>query len=393
MATTAEQIRSFRGPAVLSYGFRPFFLGGAVWAALAIAIWLPLREGRFALPIAFSAVDWHAHEMLYGFVPAIVAGFLLTAVPNWTGRLPVTGGPLFALFLTWVAGRVAMLVAQPLGPLLAAVVDLAFLVGLGAVVAREIVAARNLHNLKVLGGVGLLLAGNAVFHIEALSGRGDGYGSRIGVAATVLLIMLIGGRIIPSFTRNWLVRRETGRLPVAFNRLDAGIMAVSGLALAAWIGAPQHALTAVLAFAAGLANAVRLARWAGDRTAAEPLVAILHVAYAFVPVGFLLGAAAIAAPAAVAASGAVHGWTAGATGLMTLAVMTRASLGHTGRPLVSTRPIRLVYLVAIVAALARIGPAFDVAREPLLHLSAAAWVLAFAGFAWVYAPLLLRPRA
>ena len=393
MTTSAEQIRAYTGPAILSYGFRPFFLGGALWAAAAVALWLPVLTGHLTLPTAFAPVEWHVHELIYGYVPAVVAGFLLTAVPNWTGRLPVTGRPLLMLFLIWVLGRGAVFGSRWIGPGFAASIDLLFLATLAAVIAREILAAKNMHNLKVLGVIALLFAGNTAFHLEVLRGGGHGYGTRIGIAATILLIMLIGGRIIPSFTRNWLAKREAGRLPTPFNRFDVAVMLGSGLALASWIIAPENLATALLSLVACLLNTIRLGRWAGERTSAEPLVLILHVAFAFVPFGFLLLALGISRPDIVAPSGALHGWTAGAIALMTLAVMTRTSLGHTGRPLTATRPIQLIYGAAIIAALTRIIAAFGIAREPMLHASATAWVLAFVGFAIVYGPLLMRPRA
>jgi uncharacterized protein involved in response to NO len=393
MSTSAQQIRSFTGPALLSYGFRPFFLFGALWAALAVALWLPMLSGHLALPSTLGPLEWHAHELIYGYVPAIVAGFLLTAVPNWTGRLPVVGGRLAVLFLIWIAGRVAIFFSLWIGAGIAAAVDLAFLAVLGLVIAREIIASENTRNLKVLAGVALLLTGNALFHLEAIADIGDGHGMRLGIAAAILLIMLIGGRIIPSFTRNWLVRQSAGRLPTPFDRFDVVVMVASGMALASWVIAPQATTTAIFAVAAAVLNVVRLGRWAGERTAADPLVLILHLAYAFVPIGFFLLALGIARPNIVAQSGALHGWTAGAIGIMTLAVMTRASLGHTGRPLTATRPIQFIYLAAIVAALARIAAAFDLLRESMLHLSATAWVAAFGGFVIVFGPLLLRRRA
>jgi uncharacterized protein involved in response to NO len=188
MITTAEQIRAFDGPALLSQGFRPFFLFGALWAALAIAIWLPLLSGSISLPTAFTPIEWHGHEMLFGFVPPIVAGFLLTAVPNCTGRLPVVGLPLFVLLLTWGAGRAAMLISAWIGQPIAALIDLAFLVILGMVIAREIIAGDNKRNLKVLAAVVLLLIGNALFHLESMLDIAGGYGVRVGVAAVVVLI-------------------------------------------------------------------------------------------------------------------------------------------------------------------------------------------------------------
>ncbi len=390
MTTSAEQIRAYQGPALFSYGFRPFFLFGAFWSALALALWLPMLSGNFVLPTAFSPIDWHVHELIYGYVPAVVAGFLLTAVPNWTGRLPVVGTPLVVLFLIWVAGRIAVATSVVMTPVVAAAVDLLFLMALGAVIGREIVAGKNWRNLKVLAAVATLLVGNAVFHWETISGRASGYGMRIGLAATLMLIMLVGGRIIPSFTRNWLAKREPGRLPIVFDRADMAVMAASVVALLGWIIWPDARATAWAAVAAAVLNTWRLSRWAGERTAAEPLVLVLHVAFAFVPLGFALLALAILAPAMVAPTGALHGWTAGAVGLMTLAVMTRASLGHTGQPLTATRPIQIIYLAATISALARIVAAFHLWREPMLHLAATAWVVAFAGFVVVYGPLLTR---
>jgi len=392
MSTSAEQIRAYTGPALLSFGFRPFFLGAAIWSALAVLLWLPILEGILTLPTAFNPFEWHVHELLYGFLPAVVAGFLLTAVPNWTGRLPILGTPLLLLFLLWIAGRIAVMTSAMTGPWFAAAVDLAFLASLIAVIAREIVAGRNYRNLRVLVLVSLLFVGNAVFHLEAWLGGGNGYGKRIGIAAAVLLISLVGGRIIPSFTRNWLAKRAHGRLPVPFQRFDGLCVVAAAAALLSWILAPDAIPTAVLLLIAGGLHTVRLARWAGERTTSERLVLVLHVAYAFVPLGFFLVALSIVAPDVISASGALHGWTVGAIGLMTLAVMTRASLGHAGRELTATWPIMLVYAGVLTAAMARIMAAFEIARMPMLHISAAAWVVAFGGFALVYWPMLTRPR-
>jgi uncharacterized protein involved in response to NO len=392
MATSAEQIRSYEGPALFSYGFRPFFLFGSLWALAAMGLWLAMLRGHLALPTALSPVQWHVHELIFGYVPAVVAGFLLTAVPNWTGRLPVVGRPLLLLFLVWLAGRIALMTSELTGAPLAAAIDLIFLAALGAVIAREIIAGNNTRNLKVLAVVGLLWIANALFHAEAMAGGGDGYGTRLGVAATVLLIQLIGGRIIPSFTRNWLARREAGRLPAVFDRFDAVTMAVSAVALLGWVLLPDSPATAVMALAAAGLNTIRLLRWTGHRTSAEVLVLILHVAYAFVPLGFLLLGMSILKPGMVSPTGALHGWTAGAIGLMTLAVMTRATRGHTGQQLTAAPPTQVIYLLAVTSALARIVAAFDMLRDPMLVVSASAWCLAFGGFLIVYGPLLVRPR-
>ena len=392
MTTTAEQVRAYRGPAILSFGFRPFFLAGALWAAVAVALWLPMFSGHLHLPIAFTPIQWHVHELIYGYVPAIVAGFLLTAVPNWTGRLPVTGTPLLILFLLWLVGRLTVLCSAWVGPALTALVDLSFLSALLIVIGREIVAGNNTRNLKVLAVVSLLFVGNAIYHWEAAVGGDNNYGTRTGIAAIVMLIMLIGGRIVPSFTRNWLAQRQPGRLPIPFNQFDIVIIAISAAALLSWVAAPEHNLTALMATLAGVLNLTRLARWAGDRTAAEPLVLILHIAYAFVPIGFVCLALSIWQPDLIVPAGALHAWTVGAIGLMTLAVMTRAGLGHTGQALTATVPIRLIYAMAVIAACARVAAAFDISRQAMLHASAAAWIAAFTGFIIVYAPLLTRTR-
>ncbi len=392
MTSSAELIRNFRGPALFSYGFRPFFLFGAMWAAAAMALWPPMLAGSLALPTAFDPLRWHAHELIYGYVPAIIAGFLLTAVPNWTGRLPVVGMRLFSLFTLWAAGRVAVMFSGLIGSAIAAAVDLMFLAALAATVAREIIAGRNMRNLKVLAVLAVLFLGNAVSHAELMLSLQSAHGLRIGLAAILMLIMLIGGRIIPSFTRNWLVRQGPGRLPRPFDRFDVLALALAGATLVLWIATPDAGVTASAAIAAAAAHFWRLSRWAGERAGPEPLVLILHAGYAFIPLGFSLVGLSVLRADIILASAATHAWTAGAIGTMTLAVMTRASLGHTGRPLTATRAIQAIYAAVILAAVARLGAGFGVARDPMLQLAAAAWGFAFAGFSAVFAPLLAARR-
>ena len=393
MATTAETLRAYRGPAILSYGFRPFFLGGSIWAAVAMVLFIPMLQGNLALPTALNPIDWHQHELLYGFLPAIVAGFLLTAVPNWTGRLPVAGAPLAALFALWLLGRAAVASSALIGAGAAAVADMLFLVALGIIVGREILASGNKNNMKVLVLVSLLAIGNLVFHIESWSSGTADYGKRIEIAAAIMLISLIGGRIVPSFTRNWLAKQDPKALPAPFSRFDVVAIASSAIALAAWIFAPDSLATAAACGIAGVLHLIRLARWRGYRTAAEPLVTILHVGYLFVPVGYLLMALAIAFPGVVAPVAAVHAWTAGAIGVMTLAVMTRASLGHTGHELTASPATLAIYSCVIIGAAARIAAAFGIAPQIMLHTAAAGWILAFGGFAVMFGPMLLMPRS
>ena len=381
----------YAGPALFSYGFRPFFLGAAAWAALAMVLWLPQYFGYLALPTAFAPLDWHIHEMIYGYVAAAVAGFMLTAIPNWTGRLPVNGYPLAALFGLWLLGRIAIAGSAICGALPAAMVDVAFLLVFAGIACGEIVAGRNWRNLRVLVVLGVLILGNIVFHAEVLRSGSADYGIRIGIAALIGLIMLVGGRIVPSFTRNWLVRNNPGRLPQPFSRFDAGSIGGGALALICWIALPQFLVSGILLIAAGLLQTARYSRWAGERTLTDRLVLVLHVAYAFVPLGFVLVGAAIIWPAIVPASAGIHAWMAGAAGLMTLAVMTRASLGHTGQDLVASLPTQLIYLCAFIAALSRVVAAFEPSRA-LLDIAAASWILAFGGFAVFFGRLLIgRP--
>ncbi len=325
--------------------------------------------------------------MLYGYLPAVITGFLFTAIPNWTGRLPIRGTPLLALVLVWIAGRVGVTFSAETGWLPAMVVDASFLALVAAAAAREILAGRNWKNLNVVVLVLLLLTGNVAFHLEAHFHGAAEIGIRIGIAVVVLLISLIGGRIIPSFTRNWLVRENPGRLPVPFGRFDMIVIAISALALLCWVvDANSRLAGAALAFT-GLLHAVRLGRWAGERTARERLLLILHVGYAFVPLGFLLNSAA--AFGVVPAGAGVHAWMVGAAGTMTLAVMSRATLGHTGQRLTASVTTQLIYAAIIVAALARICAAVDPSHDgPLLHLAAFAWAAAFLGFSISFGRLL-----
>jgi uncharacterized protein involved in response to NO len=390
MPAALQRRRDYAGPAVFSFGFRPFFLAAGAWAAFGILLWLPQYLGWLTLPTAFSALDWHIHEMLYGYVAAAIAGFLLTAIPNWTGRLPVNGWPLAGLTALWLAGRVAILLSAQIGGALAALIDMSFLIVLAAVAAREIIAGKNWRNLRVLAVLGVLIAGNVVFLAEVLLKGAADYGIRIAIAAVILLISLIGGRIVPSFTNNWLTRNNPGRRPVPFARFDMAALALSALALFVWIVAPAAQASGALLLLAGLMQAARLARWAGDRTLADRLVLVLHVGYAFVPLGFLLVGASILWPE-VPASAGIHAWTAGAIGLMPLAVMTRATLGHTGRALQAGVATQAIYALVLLAALLRIAAAFA-GSIALIDVAGAAWVVGFGLFVLVYGPLLVRQK-
>lgn len=406
--TTMQQMRAWTGPALFSYGFRPFFLLAALQASIVIGVFLLWYFAALALPSLFTPTAWHAHSLLFGFVPAVVAGFLLTAVPNWTGRLPVVGWPLVALAGLWLVGRLAVLCSAWLGPLPTALLDLAFLVALLVAITREIVAGRNWRNLKLPVVVLLMIVAGALFHADhARYGRAEA-AERLALAATVFLIMLIGGRIIPSFTTNWLKARHAVRLPVPHNRFDQFCMVAAAVALLGWVGLAWHArgsqppaspswatagVGGLMLLCAAL-HLARLARWrGGPLTWREPLVAVLHLAYAFVPLGLGLTGASLVLQDGPVASAGLHAWTAGAIGLMTLAVMTRASLGHTGHALTARAGTVVIYGLALLAALLRITVALQPRFTVLgLPLAALCWSAAFGLFAVLYGPMLSRPR-
>lgn len=384
-------LRDERGLAFLSYGFRPFFFAGALYSGLAIAIWMPVYTGEWTLDTAFAPLDWHIHEMLFGVLPAVIAGFLLTAIPNWTGRPPVRGNLLLLMFVTWVLGRAAVAYSGQIGWFAAMLIDASFLLLAGAVAAREVLAAGNIRNMRVVALVLLLFVCNVAFHLEAHTRGAADYSVRAGVAAIIVLVSVIAGRIVPAFTKNWLMRRPQGSMPVPFSRFDVVAVLFGALALAAWVIRPEGVPTSGLCLAAGLLHGARLVRWAGYRTWSSPILVILHVGYAFVPLGFIL--AALSAAELVSVSAAIHAWMAGGAGIMILAVMSRASLGHSGRPLVASASTQTVYVLVIAAALARVAAALMPAwSNGLIYLAAACWSLSFLGFALSYAPMFLAVR-
>lgn len=377
----------------LSHGFRPFFLAAGLWAAAALALWIVAFATGLAIPSRFDPLTWHIHEMLFGFAMAAIAGFLLTAIPNWTRRLPVRGAPLALLAGLWLAGRIACLVSAHMTPWLAAIVDIAFPAVLVAVAAREIIAGRNWRNLPVVGPVTVLGIANLLMHLEA-GGLAipAGLGWRLGLAAVIVLITVVGGRIVPSFTRNWLAKRPGAALPAVHGNIDRAVLGVLPVALLAWAFLPTVLPVGWLLLLGAALSLWRLLRWRGTSTTAEPLLLVLHVGYAWVAVGTaLLGAAVL--DAEVPHSAAIHALTAGAIGTMILAVMTRATRGHTGRDLSADRATSLIYVLVTLAALTRVVAAFATDFTlPVLVASAGLWIAAFGLFVFLYGPMLLFPR-
>ena len=400
MQTRGEQMLELRrrrmanSPPFLRGGFRPFFFAGAAWALLALIAWLLSLSGAAELPTAMDALAWHRHEMLFGFVGAVIAGFLLTAIPNWTGRLPIAGPPLAAFAGQWVAARLAVFLSGEVGIVAAAVLDVGFLLVLAAIAGQEVLAAKN-RNVPVVGIVLLLALASALDHAGMAGAMEDtGAGVRLAIGMITVLISLIGGRIVPSFTRNWLAKRGVKEgLPTQPGRFDLVCVAVTFAASLAWVLFPSHAVTAGLLLAAGALQLVRLARWKGHRTLADRLVLMLHVAFLWVPVGLLMLGASILDPS-FPQSAAVHALTAGAMAGMILAVMTRATLGHTGRELKADGATQAIYALITLGAITRVAaPLLAERYTELMRGSALLWIAAFGLFLLSYGPILFGPRA
>ena len=377
------------GPPLLSYGFRPFFLLAGLHALLAMALWIGALSGLWSVGGSEGPIAWHAHEMLFGYAAAALAGFVLTAVPNWTGRLPVSGLPLLLLCGLWLAGRVASLAPQLLGEAASAGLDMLFLFTLAFVVGREVVAGRNWQNLRVVAVISMLALLNAGFHLAVLTGGDPALILRASVALYVLLVCLIGGRIIPSFTRNYLAKRGEKRLPAPVSRFDHVALLLTLIAGAVWAVWPTGPATAALCAATAIIHAVRLGRWRGNATHREPLLLVLHLAYGFVPLGF--AALVLSGLELLSTASALHLLTVGVIGLTTLAVMTRVSRAHTGRALTASPMTTLAYFCLGAAALAR--PLAELVPEQyhlILSASGVAWLAAYGLFVLEHGPMLVR---
>lgn len=381
-------------PPLLQQGFRPFFLAAGLWAPVSLALWIAALVGAVAPPTGLPIAAWHPHELLFGYAGAVVAGFLLTAVPNWTGRLPVRGVPLLILCLLWLTARLAGLVGGAFSPLPAVLFDTGFWLMLVAAMGREVAAGRNWRNLPVIALATLLGIACLLSQLEALGFGSGPAGRRLGLAVAWVLIGMIGGRVVPSFTRNWLAKRAAPALPAPFGRLDRLALAVLPAALAVWVAIPDGAPAGALLTLAGAVTLARLARWRSLATAVEPLVAILHQGYAWLGVGLLLLGLGILLPDSVGRLATLHALTAGAIGTMTLAIMTRATLGHTGRALIADRLTVAIYALVQAGALVRVtAPVLPFDHAAALATAALLWGGAFLLFVGRYGPILAGPGA
>lgn len=385
-------VPAYDGPSFFSMGFRPFFFGAALFAGAAVPVWVLIFAGMIGVDVLYPAREWHVHEMLFGFLPAVMAGFLLTAMPNWTGRPPLRGLSLACLWVVWLAGRVVVAVSTPF-PFIAAVTDSSFLIALAAFAWREVVASGNWSRSPIGVLISFYAGANIWFHVEALRGVPTDVPERLAVSILLMLLAVIGGRVTPAFTAEYLAGQRLTVRPAAFSFVDGLSMLLALIAALAWTVQPEGQAAGVLLIAAGTTNVIRLSRWQGWVAWREPLVFILTVGYGWVAMALLgLGGSALGL---LPTANAVHILTTGAVGTMTLAIMTRASLGHTGRPRQADFMTVVMYLLVNLGAITRVfapgadGPA-GLARA-LLGLAAVSWSGAYLLFAFVYGKMLVGP--
>ncbi len=391
MKTTAQILRDYRGPALFSFGFRPFFLLASIWAAVAVPLWMLALFGVGEDMAAVFTRDWHVHEMLFGYTGAVIVGYMIVAGANWTGHYPVAGRPVILLALLWIAGRAAMLASSALGPA-AAVVDTAFLVLFALAMWREQLAASNRRSLAPCVVVTLLAIADVGFHASMIAPDLGPASERMALGLVTFLITLMGGRLVPSFTSNWMMQQKIKLVPPPPGRFDQATVAMTGAAILLWLLLPSNLLTGATLATAGAGLFVRLLRWRGWVAARDGMVLILHLGYFWCALGLALLGASILLPAQVPFTAAVHALTAGAIGVMTLAMMTRTSRSHTGRERRADEVTLIIYALVNAAAVMRVlAPFLIPIHLELLGLSAACWSLAFALFALSYGPMLSRP--
>lgn len=378
----------YKGPAILAGGYRVFFFAAAVWAVTALAVWLLYLAG-FSGAIDADMLAWHAHELVFGYGGAVITGFALTAIPNWTGRKPVAGMLLGMLFLVWFFARMASLamLAGHIGVTIPALAESMFFILFFCLSAREVVAAHNVRNFKIIAIFSFLLAAAISANLQRMGLLDIAIsGWRAGLGVLILLISIIGGRIIPAFTGNWMRRQQMDKMPVSFSKFDAATILVTAAALGLFmVEYSGESLPVVTALAAGL-NLIRLLRWRGWKTISSPIVLMLHVSYLWIPAGFLM--LALAHLGLLAETAALHAWTVGGIGGMTLAVMTRASLGHAGLPLEDSVLLTSIYLSVTLSALVRVSAGiWPDTPQMMIQASGLLWCAAFLLFLWRFTPI------
>ncbi|HVW24985.1 MAG TPA: NnrS family protein [Polyangiaceae bacterium] len=385
-----RSIEQRRGVALFAKGFRPLFLCAAVYAVLAVPLFLLELDGYVRAGAYLPPMYWHAHEMVFGFTGAVLGGFLLTAVANWTGRATAEGGALALLVVLWIAGRAGMLVPEHLPRYLPAFLDLSFLPALLIACARPILKTRNRRNYGFLAILGALFTANASIHAAALGAISSAWehrGNLVAVDVLVVALVVMTGRVVPLFTRNALGAEDVRAHPV-FERLAAA--AVVALALVDVFDAPLAATGTVCALGA-LFTACRMRSWGSARALRAPLLWILHAGSLWIVAGLALRAAA--ACSSIPFASGLHALTAGALGSLTLGMMTRVGLGHTGRLLAVPRRIAFAFAAVLFGAVARVlAPVLWPGALGPLAVAGVVWSGAFAIYLATYAPVLVAPR-
>ena len=368
-------------------GFRPFYLGAAAFAVLAIPYWVAGLQGLVALPSTVPPLLWHAHEMVFGFAVAVIVGFLLTAGKAWTGLATPRGTTLAAMAGLWLAARIS---AAGAPYAVHALLDVLLLPWVAIVLVRVLVKAGNRRNLPMGAILVLLAAANLAFHAAVLGWLPIDplRALHAGLALVVMIECVIAGRVIPAFTMSALPGTKL-QVPTG---LERATLAATALSLMAWVLLPAHGVTATGFALAALLHAARWWHWQPWRTRGRPLLWVLHTAYAWLPVGFLLLAWALWQGGS--ASAGVHALAVGATAGLVIGMVTRTARGHTGRPLKASRLEVAGYLLVAMAAVARVFlPLLAPAQTSAwLVAAAAAWALAFALYLWRFAPWLLSRR-
>lgn len=375
------------GAPLLRLGFRPFYLGAAALAAIAVPLWIGLFLGQVQLDMAIAPMLWHAHEMLFGFAIGVIVGFLLTAGRAWTGLETLRGPALGAVAGLWLAARLAA-VAAPY-PVYAAL-DVALLPVIAAVFARVLLKAKNRRNLPLAGILLLLALANLCFHLAALGvvELSPLAPLHAALGLIVLIIHVMAGRVVPAFTANATPGLKIAPAP----RLGWAAFAATALALVLWVFAAPGTATGLAFAAAAVLQAMRQSRWAPGVTFKRPILWILHLSYAWLPLGLAL--LALAQFGWVAASLGLHALAVGLIGGLIIGMITRTARGHTGRPLQVSRPEVAAYLLVMAAAVLRVLLPLAAPQAYTLALGAAslAWAAAFLVYLWIYTPWLVRTR-
>lgn len=391
-----EKYPASRWETLLSNGFRLLFLCVAAAGVILMGLWLAILKGFwYGSSIAVPLVQWHAHEMMFGLVGAAIGGFLLAAVSKWTNRLPVSGMPLAILVLCWILGRLAMLSSAQLPYGIVAAVDLLYGVLLVFIIGREIMAGGNKRNYKIVVMLGLFSVFNLLFHLGHRYGVEYSEMALRGVIMQIsLMIALIGGRITPSFTRNYLVQKEPDSdksLPMLFNRFDMFVSASLVVAAISWVVLPVNVITGGLLCLAGVAQWARISRWQGQRILAEPLLWVLHLGFVWLGAGLIL--LGLSAFSWVNASAGLHAIGIGAMAGMILGVASRAALGHTQRALVAGKMMSIAFVFISITALLRVAAALvgGVAYEHFILSAGVIWLVSFVLFCIRYVPILISP--